>query len=84
MYFRTQRNNTLNKHPLVTEVSDERLGSNNDGIWCYLKPGYRTIDGDHAVHEDTVAECRDKLSSVEPCECDSCKDEIARAAAKST
>jgi hypothetical protein len=41
MNFQEQRRNTLHKPPLVTEVSDER--ENGDGIWRYLKPGYKTI-----------------------------------------
>lgn len=73
----TTRGNTLHNHPLVAEVSDER--GNGDGIWCYLKPGHKLPDEEvHAIHEDTVAECREKLRWVVACDCDGCKCELAR------
>lgn len=68
----------LSRHQLVTSVSDER--GNGDGIWCYLKPGYKTVFDDHAVHEDTVAECRIKLKTVSACDCEACEREIKRSA----
>lgn len=81
MCFREQRRNTLHKHPIVTAVSDER--GNDDGICCSLEPGYKAVDGDHQVREDTVALCREKLAGLTPCDCDACKREVAEQAKKS-
>lgn len=46
----------IEKHPLVSSISDER--GYGDGIWVYLKDGFINANTDTAsIHEDTVAEC---------------------------
>lgn len=61
----------LKKHKLVEEVEDDR--ANDNGWWAYLKPGWRSLEQTHQVHEDTVRECLEQLRYCEPCDCDECK-----------
>lgn len=69
---------------LIDEVDDTRKGLEPNGIWVYLKPGYQNgfDPGCHQIHEDTVRECVISLSAVEPCDCDDCKQCLARRAKK--
>lgn len=64
---------TLKRHRLVEAVEDDRR--NDNGWWCYLKPGWiNTLTDTHCVHEDTVRECLDQLANhCEPCKCGDCE-----------
>ena len=73
----------IEKHPLVSSISDERCYG--DGIWVYLKDGFINANTDTAsIHEDTVAECLALLKTAWFDIRDTESDEFAeaRAAAK--
>lgn len=57
--------------PRIESVSDER--SSGDGIWLYLKKGWKSSQDTHCVHEDTVKECREELENVMECSCIECR-----------
>ena len=65
----------MKAHPLVTDFSDER--GSGDGIWCYLVAGW-AVSQNHMVHEDTVAQVKAQWKFITKCECDECKDIIAK------
>lgn len=45
----------------VDEVGNE----GEDGYWIYLRAGwFNPVDGIHAIHEDTIKKCLDKLAGV--------------------
>lgn len=62
----------LARHRLAAEVVDERRDDN--GYWVYLIPGWRSTEGTHQVHEDTVTRCLAELRFCEECFCDECID----------
>jgi hypothetical protein len=64
----------LRAHRLVEQVEDDR--HNDNGYWCYLKPGFVCeLTDTHCVHEDTVSECLRVLRDmVVPCDCPECKE----------
>lgn len=65
--------------PRVEEVSDVR-GTMGDGVWFYLKPGWRWGDV-HFIHEDTKTKCRALLPEIVPCTCKECELLILRGGA---
>lgn len=60
----------IRAHKLVESVSDER--GCDQGIWAYLKPGWRFEDT-HIVHEDTITQVLARLKEAEPCACMDCR-----------
>ncbi len=46
-------------------------------IWVYLKPGWwcRWMEG-HIIHEGTQKDFLAYAATVEPCDCDRCKEEM--------
>lgn len=48
----------------------ESEGQEEDTYWIYLKRGWKMIDGEHAIAEDTKREARARLSDVVPDEDD--------------
>jgi len=61
----------------VQDISDERHGPNDDGIWVYLKRGFADMDDDpcqptHTIHEWSVMDIRRRMLSVKPCQCKDC------------
>jgi len=53
------------RHPLVSDVSDERGYGEGEGIWVYLKDGFINGNTDtSSIHEDTVAECLSLLKTA--------------------
>lgn len=58
----------------VEQVVDERNSSEGNGVWAYLKPGWRCIRADsHACHEETVDELANAVRMAVKCECPECK-----------
>ena len=53
-------------------VAIESEGQEDDAYWIYLRPGYRVIDGEHAIAEDTRREAWQRLGNVIKCECLTC------------
>ena len=70
----------IRRNKKVESVRDERRpgdGSQDgggDGIWAYLKPGWRcTLADSHACHEYTVEDLASAVHGAEPCDCDECR-----------
>lgn len=70
--MRPKAEDAVRRHALVDSVSDER--QMGDGIWAYLKPGWRREQFDyvHSVHEDTWVQVLKWLRTAYPCDCDDC------------
>jgi hypothetical protein len=68
----------LSRNRKVERISDERrpgesYGDGN-GVWAYLKPGWRCPASDsHACHEYSVEELAKAVRWAEPCRCEDCK-----------
>jgi hypothetical protein len=60
----------MKKDKRVQSVSDERSGG--DGVWVYLKPGFKYFDV-HQIHEDTPSGCLRVLPFIDRCDCVECK-----------
>jgi hypothetical protein len=58
----------------------QTIERDSDGWWIYLKPGF-VVRGErtHAIVEDRKRDALDKMSLVEPCDCDECLSLKARA-----
>lgn len=57
----------LRADPRIDSIDDER--GYGEGIWVYLKPGYRAPDdsaSDRTIHEDTIAAVRRMVSRIVP------------------
>ena len=53
----------------VESINDE----GRNGIWAYLKPGWRCPAGDtHQCHEWTVEELAEAVRNAVPCDCEDC------------
>ena len=68
----------IRRSPKVETVRDERKPDEidpeqGDGIWAYLKPGWRcTLSDGHSCHEYTVEALADAVRWAEPCHCETC------------
>jgi len=75
MKTRSKRTPKLAKRHIEEEYRDV------DGYWVYLKPGYKNsldpLGNLHIMSEDTKRECYQH--GVLPCDCDECKQLIAKA-----
>jgi hypothetical protein len=62
----------------IEEISDER--GMDQGYWVYLIPGWQnSFDPScHIIHEDNPTQCSKVLRYIEPCDCNDCKEIIAR------
>lgn len=75
----------LERYPdKIDEVNDE--SRSGDGYWLYLKPGWaRYMAGEvHCVHEWNMADLKEGMKEVVPCDCDDCKDRLAEQAGEPT
>ncbi len=56
----------------------ESEGQEEGTYWIYLKPGFHNGSGEHAIAADTKREARADLPNVEPCDCEECRELIAK------
>lgn len=75
-------NNTNMKIPKKYVAMLEEIDRDSDGYWAYSKDGFmfRRMEC-HTAHEDTQAELMDVIRTLQPCDCDECKNMLAQAAA---
>lgn len=61
---------SIRRSPKVESVHEEP----GNGIWAYLKPGWRcTLADSHSCHEDTVEALAQAVRFAEPCRCETCR-----------
>jgi hypothetical protein len=60
----------------IDGISDER--SMGDGYWVELAPGWLSDMETHQVHEDNPRECARVMKWLDPCQCDECKQLLAK------
>jgi len=59
----------------VESTSNEQ--NTDDGIWFYLKPGWRICDNyEHAVHEYDFESAYNALKACTKCDCKDCLEAI--------
>jgi hypothetical protein len=60
----------------IEDYSDERDGNNDNGVWVYYVPGWKS-DRDpmgclHQDHEDNITIIRECVRVAQPCDCQEC------------
>lgn len=59
-------------HSMIKEVCHD-----SDGYWAYSKAGFKFADSEcHTAHEDRQKDLLQVIASLEPCDCDECKEII--------
>jgi hypothetical protein len=78
---------TLARDPRVLRVwseGDNGCGDYRDGyvedVWVDLRAGFISADDMHCIHESTPERLLSALEDLEPCDCQSCVDLIAKGA----
>lgn len=63
--------------PLKYQNMLEEIYHDSDGYWAYTKDGFYFKDmGCHTAHEDTQKDLLRVIRSLQPCNCDDCKQAL--------
>lgn len=74
---------TLERIKLDPRVRDawSEGGSNEDGYWISLKPGWRSVTTEtHSVHEWTMKDLLRDFRDIVPCSCEECRSLLQKPA----